>query len=216
MSLKRQCVKIYLVAKEPFEGVENLILSRVEFCDFNVDLRDFEALICTSKNALKALEKAKIPLEFKGYIYVVGEKTAQEAKRMGFERIKIPTKAYGAVLFEEFKYELLKKNCLYLRGERVLYDIKKAMQKEGARIEERVVYKSMFVGSKMKLKQPGIFIFTSPLGVENFLRYFSFHQKDKIIALGESTAKKLPKENLFISPEPKIESCVALAKKLKG
>lgn len=209
-------MKIYLVAKESFEGVENLILSRVEFCDFSVNLRDFEALICTSKNALKALEKAKIPLEFKGDIYAVGEKTAQEAKRLGFKKIKIPSKAYGAVLFEEFKDELLKKNCLYLRGESVSYDIKKALQKEGASVEERVVYKSVFVGSKMKLEQPGIFIFTSPLGVENFLHSFNFHQKDKFIALGESTAKKLPAKNLFISKRQSIEDCVALAKELKA
>ncbi|EAC1251998.1 uroporphyrinogen-III synthase, partial [Campylobacter jejuni] len=53
-------MKIYLLNETPFEGVENLILNEIVFYDFSVDLSLYDALICTSKNALKALQHAKI------------------------------------------------------------------------------------------------------------------------------------------------------------
>ena len=52
-------MKIYLLSETPFEGVENLILNEIVFYDFSVDLSLYDALICTSKNALKALKKEK-------------------------------------------------------------------------------------------------------------------------------------------------------------
>ncbi|EBH4174115.1 uroporphyrinogen-III synthase, partial [Campylobacter jejuni] len=51
-------MKIYLLNETPFEGVENLILNEIIFYDFSVDLNLYDALICTSKNALKALQHA--------------------------------------------------------------------------------------------------------------------------------------------------------------
>ncbi|EEU7225947.1 uroporphyrinogen-III synthase, partial [Campylobacter jejuni] len=107
-------MKIYLLNETPFEGVENLILNEIVFYDFSVDLSLYDALICTSKNALKALQHAKITLNFKLNLYAVGQSTAQYAKNLGFKKIKIPSKAYGKDLFLEFKEELKMQKCLYL------------------------------------------------------------------------------------------------------
>lgn len=208
-------MKIYLLNETPFEGVENLILSRVKFYDFSVDLSRFEALICTSKNALKALENAKIPLHFDGVLYAVGQKTAQAARRLGFSRVRVPSRAYAAALFEEFRTEFKGRNCLYLRGKDVAWDLSAALREAGVALCEMVVYESEFIGSASQPQQPGIFIFTSPLGVENFLRSFSFCAGDLCVALGQSTAEKLPRENLFLPPESSLASCVALAKRLR-
>ncbi len=109
-------MKIYLLNETPFEGVENLILNEIVFYDFSVDLSLYDALICTSKNALKALQHAKITLNFKLNLYAVGQSTAQYAKNLGFKKIKIPSKAYGKDLFLEFKEELKMQKCLYLRA----------------------------------------------------------------------------------------------------
>ncbi len=53
-------MKIYLLNETVFEGVENLVLNEIVFYDFGVNLDEFDALLCTSKNALKALKKQKI------------------------------------------------------------------------------------------------------------------------------------------------------------
>ena len=55
-------MKIYLLNETPFKGVENLVLSEIIFYDFVVNLSFYDALICTSKNALKALQNANIAL----------------------------------------------------------------------------------------------------------------------------------------------------------
>ncbi len=66
-------MKIYLLNETPFEGVENLILNEIVFYDFSVDLSLYDALICTSKNALKALQHAKITL-ISNSIYTLWDK----------------------------------------------------------------------------------------------------------------------------------------------
>nr|WP_215728839.1 uroporphyrinogen-III synthase [Campylobacter vulpis] len=209
------CVKIYLLNEAKFEGVENLILNEIKFFDFNVNLKDFNALILTSKNALKALEKAKIELDFTLQIYAVGEKTAKEAKKLGFTKIKIPSLAYGKTLFDEFKEELKGRKCLYLRGKNIASRLNEDLRNYGVKLKELIVYENVFKPCKIELKQPAIFIFSSPLSALNFLKSYKAHPKDVFIAIGLSTAKALKDFKCHLAKEPTIKACVDLARLYK-
>lgn len=209
-------MKIYLLNETKFEGVENLILNEVKFFDFNVNLEDFDALILTSKNAVKALEKAKIKLDFDLKIYGVGEKTAKKAQQLGFKHIKIPSKAYGKTLFEEFKEELKGQRCLYLRAKNIASNLNEDLRDNAVDLKEIIVYENVFKPCKIALCQPAIFIFTSPLSALNFLKNYHPHPKDKLIALGQSTAKALKGFDYHLAKEPSIKACVDLARLYKN
>lgn len=137
-------MKIYLLNETPFKGVENLILNEIIFYDFSVDLSLYDALICTSKNALKALQHAKITLNFKLNLYAVGQSTAQYAKNLGFKKIKIPSKAYGKDLFLEFKEELKTQKCLYLRAKNIVSTLNLDLKNVDVDLDE-VLFMKMFL-----------------------------------------------------------------------
>ncbi|ENY6719857.1 uroporphyrinogen-III synthase [Campylobacter jejuni] len=208
-------MKIYLLNEAPFEGVENLILNEIVFYDFSVDLSLYDALICTSKNALKALQHAKITLNFKLNLYAVGQSTAQYAKNLDFKKIKFPSKAYGKDLFLEFKEELKTQKCLYLRAKNIVSTLNLDLKNAGVDLDEMIVYENVFKKGDKKLTHPAIFIFISPLSVENFLKFYSLKEEDKVVVIGQSTAKKLLNfKNLYICENQSLLECVKLAKTL--
>lgn len=208
-------MKIYLLNETPFEGVENLILNEIVFYDFSADLSLYDALICSSKNALKALKNANITLNFELNLYTVGQNTAQYAKNLGFKKIKIPSKAYGKDLFLEFKEELKTQKCLYLRAKNIVSTLNLDLKNAGVDLDEIIVYENVFKKGDKNLIHPAIFIFTSPLSVENFLKFYSLKEQDKVVVIGQSTAKKLLNfKNLFICENQSLLECVKLAKTL--
>lgn len=199
-----------------FEGVQNLVLSELLIYDFSVDFLDFEALICTSKNALLALEKNKIKLNLNLPLFVVGEKTAEFARKIGFKNVNFPRNSYASELVTEFLQALRGKKCLYLRGKKVSSNLGEILGQKGVKIKEIIVYEKLFKARKFELLRPGIFIFTSPLSVREFLKYNQLFQNDKIIAIGEKTAAVLRAfGEVFVSEKQSVKSCVELARALK-
>ncbi|EPM7059583.1 uroporphyrinogen-III synthase [Campylobacter coli] len=208
-------MKIYLLNETVFEGVENLVLNEIVFYDFGVNLDEFDALLCTSKNALKALKKTKNSLNLDINVYAVGQNTAQFAKDMGFKKVQFAPKSYGSEFFNHFKEELKNQKCLYLRAENIASTLNLDLRTYGVDLQEIIVYKNVFKKSKQTILHPAIFIFTSPLSVENFFKQYDLKKEDKVIAIGQSTAKKLTHlDNLFISSKQDLKECVKLAKSL--
>ncbi len=188
---------IYLLGKQKFKGVKNLVLSEIKLREFSVDLRDFDALIISSKNALFALKNsqknAQSVINFGISLYAVGEESARAARNLGFTHIKTPPKAYGKDLAAAFKNELKGKKCLYLRAAKIASNLDEVLLNAGVNLRQVVAYENApkpppqgFV-----LKRPAVFIFTAPSSVRNFLAHFKFSKNDKIIAIGQSTAGAL-------------------------
>lgn len=185
---------IYLVGKQRFKGVKNLILNEIKLCEFSVDLRDFDALIITSKNALLALQKnSQSVLDFSVAVYAVGEKSAKMAKNLGFTNIKTSPKAYGKDLFEAFKNELKGKKCLYLRAKKIASNLDELLLNAGVNLTQIIAYENVPkpVPQGFEPKHPAVFIFTAPSSVKNFLAHFSLDKNDKCVAIGQSTASAL-------------------------
>jgi len=210
-------MQIYLLNESKFQGVQNLVLNQIVYYDFKADLREFDALLISSQNAIKALVQSSNALNLNLQVYAVGAKTAEAALKLGFKKVKFPKNAYAKELVKEFGFELKTKKCLYLRAKTISSNLDQDLLALGVDLKQIIVYENIYKPSKnFKLIQPCILIFTSPLSVRNFLKNFSIHSKDKLIALGSSTAAQLKdyENNLFISPEQSLQSCIALAKEL--
>lgn len=208
---------IYLIGKEHFIGVKNIVLNTIKFMDFSVNLNDFDALIITSQNALKALKQSKNKLNLAINVYAVGQESANYAKKLGFTQIKIPPKAYGRDLAKAFKDELKDKKCLYLRAKTIASHLDKELVNAGVKLSQIIAYENAYCVPKklIKIEKPAVFIFTSPSGVKNFLKNYTLDKKDKCVAIGTTTAAALPQtQNIFIPKEQSIKACVALAKTL--
>lgn len=208
---------IYLVGEVHFEGVQNLVLNEICFFDFSLDLNEFDALIITSKNAIKALKRLHIKPIKDLSVYAVGAKTAKKALEYGFKEVKFPQKAYASELLAEFKEELKGKKCLYLRAKKVRSNLGKELLNLGVYLRECIAYENKPLKPDISLIQPAIFIFNAYSALRNFLHFYSFNEKDIIICLGQSTAKALPQgllNKIYISQEQSLQACVSLAKSL--
>lgn len=208
---------IYLIGKGRFRGVKNIVLSAINFMDFRVNLSEFDALIITSKNALRALGRSKSELNFNVKIYAVGNESANYAQKMGFTSIKTAPKAYGKDLAKAYKNELAGKKCLYLRAKKIASNLDDELTKAGANLTQIIAYENAYKAPKepLKLEKPAVFIFTSPSSVQHFLKAYTLGADDKCVAIGATTAAALPHtQSVFIPQEQSIKACVTLARAL--
>jgi uroporphyrinogen-III synthase len=119
-------------------------LLRIEFMQgVAIDLDGVDALIATSRNALRALachpqrdDAARLPL------FAVGEATAREAAGLGFADVTT-----GPGTGTELASLILKRGkgnaLLHLSGEKVAFDLKAALEKEGFSVRRTILYRSV-------------------------------------------------------------------------
>ena len=119
-------------------------LLKVEFMQgVPLDLDGVDALIATSRNALRALashprrsEAARLPL------FAVGEATAREARKLGFADVTTGPgtgRELASLILERGKGGTL----LHISGEKVAFDLKVALEKEGFSVRRTVLYRSV-------------------------------------------------------------------------
>lgn len=209
-------MQIYLTNELEFKEVQNLILNELIFYDFKVDLNLYDALIITSKNAIKALKKTKSILNFDLKVYTVGENTAKEAFNLGFKDVKYPKLSYASNLYEEFKEELRDKKCLYLRAKELSSNLVQKLLDQNINLTQIIAYENIYKKPNVCITHPCIVIFTSPSCVNYFLKTYDIKEEDYLIAIGQSTAKQLLKyNNVLVCKNPNLEECVQIAKNLK-
>ncbi|QWU80389.1 uroporphyrinogen-III synthase [Campylobacter novaezeelandiae] len=210
-------MQIYLTNELEFKEVQNLILNELIFYDFKVDLNLYDALIITSKNAIKALKKTKSILNFDLKVYAVGENTAKEAFNLGFKNVKYPKLSYASNLYEEFKEELRDKKCLYLRAKELSSNLVQKLLGQNVNLTQIIAYENIYKKPNVCITHPCIVIFTSPSCVNYFLKTYDIKEEDYLIAIGESTAKQLLKyNNVLVCKNPNLEECIQIAKNLKA
>ncbi|TQR32444.1 uroporphyrinogen-III synthase [Campylobacter sp. MIT 99-7217] len=210
---------IYLFAKAKFKGVVSIELSQISFKKIRANLNKYEALIISSKNALKALKKSEKELNLEQKIYAIGQNSAKKALKMGFKNVKFCKKANARDFFKEFKEELRRLKSLYLRAKKIAFDMSKALRAEGASSKSLICYEALYKEPRkdLSLKRPCVLIFTSPLSVSFFLKSFEFKKEDKLVAIGQSTAKALKavcKNEIYTPKKASIKECVRLARSL--
>jgi len=197
---------IITLSSVEYEGALSLPLLKFIYFRPPIDLTQYDALIITSKEAIKALSYLKWQ---DMRVYCVGAATAKLVPNVAYSQ-----NSGGAFeLVEYLKKNSIDERLLYCRGEKVSIDIASKLK-----IDETVLYKSACVEDKPKSKisSNSTIIFSSPSTVACFLKYYKFESNFKAVALGKTTALSLIDAKIphVVSPSTTISSAIEYAKKL--
>jgi len=202
MGIKRSIVTL---SSGEYEGAFSLPLLQFTYFQPAIDLNQYDALIVTSKETLKALSYLKWQ---DMRVYCVGASTAKLVPNLGYSQ-----NSGGAFeLTEYLEKNSIGERLLYCRGERVIIDIASKLG-----IDEVILYKSGCIKDKpeTKIAPNSTIIFSSPSTVSCFLKYYDFESSFRAIALGKTTALSLINAKIphIISPSTTILSAIEYAKK---
>ena len=206
--------KIYLLNEQKFDGVENLEVFEIDYLKFDLDLKKYDALVFTSKNAIFSLEENGI--NWKNIpSYVIAPKTADIAKKFGANIAFIGFSGHGNDFANELIQYLKDKKTLYIRALKTVSNLTNILKENGINIDEIIAYKTSCNKQEIKaLDKNSTIIFTSPSSVECFFQKYIWEDSFKAIAIGKTTALYLPKNiKCEISSLTSVEECVKLALK---
>lgn len=207
--------KIYILSEKSYKGAQNLAVIKIIFLNVKVDLNSFDALIFTSKNAVKAINNISQLWKSKE-IYSIGKGTSEAILNMNVKPTYTATSSYGDNFAKEIIPFLKKKKVLFLRAEIVTSKLNTILLNEGIDLYEKIIYKTV-CNDMLKTfpKKHSVIIFSSPSTIECFFKKFTWDSSYKAVAIGEKTASFIPKNIKYtISNEQTITSCIKLAKNL--
>lgn len=199
-----------------YEEVNNLPLIEINFLDVQIDLSKYEALIFSSKNALKALAKTNTSWQ-ELPSYCIGEGTAKEVKKLGGKVEYVAKKSYGDEFAQEIGELLEGKRVLFLRAKKVLSHLEEILISLHVKLDSQIVYETVCKNVTQEAPKKGaIVIFTSPSTIECFFKHFSWDSSYKAVCIGNVTAKFLPSSiKAYISEQQSIQECIKLARTLE-
>ena len=183
-------------------------------------LEKYDGLFFTSPQAAEVFLQRKPKADFRGKIYVLGNRTKLLFENAGFETVFRREANTAEEFINSFdKSEFTSKKFLFPRGDKSLRTIPELL-KRVAEVEEIVVYRTIenavdevlidAIREKLRLGEIEWICFFSPSAVESFLKTFGDFSLNeiKIAAIGATTAKKAAAENLkveFVSPKASAE-----------
>jgi len=188
----------------------------ITFLKPNIDFSKYDYLIITSKQASEALKQYEKSNYLAKPALCISKQSAISYEELDAKILDVGN-GYGDNLALKIKKYPKEVKWLYLRAEIVASDFVFTCLNEGYKIDEVVVYKSGCSQdiSHVKIEKESVLIFTSPSSVECFLKNHVINLQAKVIVIGKTTAKALPKEIKYIlSNETTIESCINMAKSL--
>ncbi|CAA6815058.1 MAG: Unknown protein [uncultured Campylobacterales bacterium] len=204
---------IYTLNDKQYEGATSLDLMRIEYLHFDVDFSRYDAIVITSRNALKALlNKYKIPSHIK--IYAIGKNSAKEKQRIDF----VATSNNANDFAEELVVHLKNKKVLYPRAKIVSSDMAGILRLSNIQIDELIVYENIKQVPKIKkLGANSIIIFSASSLVNYFFEYYEWGSSYTAISIGKMTSKELNKyiPNFIESKKTDINYCIKMGISLK-
>lgn len=206
---------IYLLSNSFHEGVNNLPMIQIHFYKPKLELSSYEALIFSSKNAVKALDALSLSWQ-QIPAFCIGVATAKEVQKCGGRVEFIATDSYGNAFAKEIGESLANKKVLFLRAKKVLSKLEEILKSLHVKLESQIMYETTCKKSnENKPCKNAVIIFTSPSTVECFFENFAWDESYKAICIGEVTAKYLPSSiKPFISEKQSISECICLAHSL--
>jgi len=205
---------VYLLNGDSYEGVTNLPVIKINFFSKKIDLDPFDALIFTSKNGVRAIDKINKKWREKE-IYSIGQGTSREIERYDANLIYTAKNSYGNLFAKEIKQKLEGKRVLFLRAKTVTSKLNTILLSENIDLKEEIVYETACREYKFDKKpsKNSIIIFTSPSTVKCFLKNFDWDETYRAVLIGMVTAKSIPSYIRYtLSAKQTISSCVELAK----
>ena len=206
---------IYLFSKTSHPDVTHIPILNTTFLHPEIDFDNYDAIVLTSKQAVTALEK--ISPEWKKIPALsIASKTEEMVREAGGVLLERGD-GYGDSLDDIIVNKYAAYRWLYPRPKVVASNFKERVKARGIAIDDVVVYETSCNDAckGVDLPDEATLIFTSPFTIACFLEYYTFKKSYKVVAIGSTTAKALPKEVSYQMPEvPNVDACVTLAKQL--
>lgn len=207
---------IYLFSKTPCEGVIHIPILRTEYLQPEIDMKAYDALVMTSKEAVDALEILgtdwkRLPL------LCVGQKTAEYVRRHGGMVLDIGG-GYGEDLESLIIKRYARKRWLYARPKMVASSFAARLREGGVSIDDVVLYETHCNPDVTEtIAKDAVLLFTSPSTVRCFEVQYGFLPGHRVAVIGETTKAALPKGVKAQIPEtPEVVALVALGRSMAG
>jgi len=177
-----------------------------------IHFSNYDYLIISSKQISYALQQYKYESYKDKKALCVSKKTAFSFQKIDGEVLDIGN-GYGDDLLKKISSHPKETKWLYLKGKIVASDFVSRAKSMGYNIDEVIMYESK-CSQKIKdvsVEKNSTLIFTSPSSIECFLKNKKICNTHKVIVIGKTTAKALPKDiSYIISKDNSIESCLKL------
>ncbi|TLP35859.1 uroporphyrinogen-III synthase [Arcobacter arenosus] len=204
--------KTYLLNNQKFDGVINLEVFKIKYIPSSFDLKKYDALIITSKNAIYSLNSfnddwIKVPC------YAIAKKTADIILKNGGIVEYTGSSGHGNDFAKELKDKLANKKVLYVRAKEVASNLVNILKESNTDIDELITYETVCNDKlNIELEKNSTIIFTSPSSVNCFFKNYSWDKSFNAIVIGKTTSKCLPNYvNFKISPVTSVEECIKLS-----
>ena len=204
---------IYILSDKKIQGAKNLPVFEINFIRQNIDFKNFDALIFTSKNAIYSIDSfddkwKDIPS------FAIAPQTAKIIKQLNGNLQFVGKKNHG----NEFALELIEllknKTVLYLRGSKIVSKLVDILNDNNIKCEEVIIYETICkkLPKNTVLPKNSTIIFSSPSTIKCFLDNLSWDQSYKAISIGKTTASYFPSYIApTISDTTSLQSCVKKA-----
>jgi len=208
--------KIYILSDKKVDGAINIPVIDICYLEKKIDLSQYDALIFTSKNAIKAIDSIdetwkKIPS------YVIAPQTAKIVKSLGGRLEFTGKKKHGDEFAQEICDELKEKKVLYIGGKKVVSNLISILNNQGVKCDNLPIYETVCkkYDEKLTLPKGSIIIFSSPSTIECFLKNIHWSSTFQAVSIGKTTANYFPS---YIKPHiaetTSLDSCVKKAQEL--
>lgn len=204
---------IYLFSISSHPNAISVNSLSITFFKPSIDFSNYDYFIITSKQASEALKQYKKEEYLDKKALCVSVASAKSYENLGANVLDIGA-GYGDDLVDKIKTYPKATQWLYLRAEKVASDFVKQCQKDGFNIDEAIIYRSDCSQEILdaKVEDNSILIFTSPSSINCFLKTHTISKESRIIVIGKTTAKAVPKDIEYIlSNETTIKSCMQIA-----
>jgi len=185
----------------------------IKFLKPSIDFSKYDYLIVTSKQTSEALKQYETQEYIDKKALCVSVASASSFESLGGTVLDTGA-GYGDNLVDKIKSYPKEKKWLYLRAKVVASDFVEVCKSDGYDIDEEIVYESECSQQilDVDVEDKSILIFTSPSSLSCFLKTHKISKKSKVIVIGKTTAKAVPKEIEYIlSKETTIDSCMEIA-----
>ncbi len=208
--------EIYILSEKCYEGAHNLPVILIHPIDRTCKLQDYDALIFSSKNGVKAIDR--INTEWREIpAYSIGSGTSEEIRRLGGRVVYEAKSSYGDDFADEIKSRLKGKKVLFLRAKVVTSSLNEIVRSSGVLLDECIVYETRCNDCERLAPPPegATIIFSSPSTITCFFRCFEWKESYTAVVIGTRTAAAMPLHVPYhLSPRPTIPACIEFAKRL--
>jgi len=208
--------EIFILNDMKVEGINNIPLLNIKYLPQEINLRQYDALIFTSKNAIYSINSfnktwKNIPS------YAIAQKTHLIIKKEGGISKFVGKSSHGDDFAEEIKNDLLNKKVLYIRAKKIVSNLTQILKDANINIDELITYETTCnkLDKAIKIPDYSIIIFSSPSTINCFFSLYKWNETYVAITIGKTTASYLPQGIKYkVSPSQSIEECIKFAKSL--